>query len=123
MLSSDSSQSIEPGTTSTGRWLEQRRIRLAAWIAAAEALIVYFSSDLTRWTVVILAAVAVLAWLGGRDSRSHLVRQILWILAVSQLLAVVAVSLGWLVKWALITGVIVFAFLGLGYLILDRRRA
>jgi hypothetical protein len=119
---SDSPQSIEHGTTSTGRWLESRRIRLAVWIAAAEALIVLVSSDITKWTVIVFAVAAVLAWLAARDSRSHLLRQVLWILAVSQLLAVVAVSLGWIVKWALITAAIAFAVVGIGYLFVDRRR-
>ena len=62
-----------------------------------------------------------LAWLGGRESSSHIVRQVLWIFAASQLLAVIAVILAWIVKWALIMAVVIFAVLGLVYLFLDRR--
>ena len=51
-------------------WLQERRTRLALWIAAAESLLVLFSHNLTKWTVIALAIVAVLAWLGGRESRS-----------------------------------------------------
>jgi hypothetical protein len=118
---SDSPRAVQHGSSRAGRWLETRRIRLAAWIAAGEAIIVLFSHDVTKWTVIVLAIVAVFAWLGGRESSSHLVRQVLWIFAASQLLAVIAVILAWIVKWALIMAVVVFAVLGLVYLFLDRR--
>jgi hypothetical protein len=118
---SDSPRAVQHGSSRAGRWLEERRIRLSAWIAAAEALIVLFSHDVTKWTVIVLAIVSVLAWLGGRESSSHLVRQVLWIFAASQLLAVIAVILAWIVKWAVIMAVVVFAVLGLVYLFLDRR--
>jgi hypothetical protein len=112
---------MEHGASRASRWLEQRRTRLALWVAGAEAIVVLFSHDLTKWTVIVLAVVSVLAWLGGRESGSPLVRQILWIFAASQLLAVIAVILAWIVKWALIMAVVVFAVLGLVYLFLDRR--
>ena len=118
---SDSPHAVEHGSSRPGRWLEARRIRLAAWIAAGEAIVVLFSHDVTKWTVVALAVVSVLAWLGGRESRSQVVRQVLWIFAASQLLAVIAVILAWIVKWALIMAVVIFAVLGLVYLFLDRR--
>jgi hypothetical protein len=71
--------------------------------------------------VVVLAVVGIVAWLGGRESGSHLVRQVLWIFAASQLLALILVIFGWFLKLALIVGVIVLAVLGLAYLFLDRR--
>jgi hypothetical protein len=118
---SDSSHAVPQGTSRAGRWLEQRRIRLSLWIAAAESVVVLFSHDLTKWTVIVLAVVGVVAWLGGRDSRSHVVREVLWIFAASQLLAVIAVILAWVLKWLVILAVIAFAVVGLGYLLLDRR--
>ncbi|HET7566977.1 MAG TPA: hypothetical protein VFJ91_03235 [Gaiellaceae bacterium] len=118
MLSGSSSHALEPGP---GGWLRARRTRLALWIAAAEGVIVAFSHDVTKWTVIVLAAAATLAWSAGRNSRSSLVRQALWIFAASQLLAVVLVLLAWIVKWAVILGLVVFAVVGLAYLFLDRR--
>jgi hypothetical protein len=118
---SDSPHAIDRGSSRAALWLQQRRTRIAFWIAAAESLVVLLSHDLTKWTVIVLAAVAVLAWLGGRESRSHIVRHILWIFAASQLLAVIGVILAWIVKWAVIMAVVVFAVLGLVYLFLDRR--
>jgi len=118
---SDSPQAIEPGSSRAGRWLEARRYRLSFWIAGLEALVVLFSHDVTKWTVIVLAVVGVVAWLGGRDTGSHVVREVLWIFAASQLLAVIAVILAWIVKWAVILAIVVFAVVGLAYLFLDRR--
>ena len=118
---SDSPHALEHGTSGPGRWLQQRRVRISAWIAAAECLVVLVSHDVTKWAVIGLAAVAVLVWLGGRESGSHVVRQILWIFAASQLLAVIGVILAWIVKWAVIMAIVIFAILGLVYLFLDRR--
>ena len=118
---SDSSHAIDHGSSRAGRWLHAHRVRASLWIAAAEAVVVLFSHDVTKWTVIVLAAVSVLAWLGGRESRSDVVRQVLWIFAASQLLAVIAVILAWIVKWAVILAVVVFAVLGLVYLFVDRR--
>ncbi|HET7571615.1 MAG TPA: hypothetical protein VFJ77_02990 [Gaiellaceae bacterium] len=118
MLGGSSSHALEPGP---GRWLRGRRTHLALWIAAAEGIVVAVSHDVTKWTVIVLAVVATLAWLGGRNSGSSLVRQVLWIFAASQLLAVVLVLLAWIVKWAVILGLVAFAVVGLAYLFFDRR--
>jgi hypothetical protein len=120
-LTMDSTHAIQPGSSRAGRWLEARRFRLAIWIAVAEALIVLFSQDLTKWTVIVLAVVAVVAWFVGRESRHQVVREALWIFAASQLLASLAAVLGFIVKWALITVVVIGAVIGLVYLFLDRR--
>ena len=118
---SGSSQAIEHGTTRPGRWLAAHRFRLAVWIAAAEALVVLFSHDLTKWTVIALAVVGAIAYVAGRESGSDVVRHALWIFAASQLLAVIAVILGWIVKWAIILAIVAFAVIGLAYLFTDRR--
>jgi hypothetical protein len=104
-----------------GGWLQHRRVRLAAWIAAAEGIVVLFSHDITRWTVIVLAIVGVVGYLGGRESRSRIVRNVLWIFAAAQLLAVVLVILAWVVKWAIILAIVVLAIGGLAYLFVDRR--
>jgi hypothetical protein len=118
---SDSPHAMQHGSSAPGRWLQQRRIRIAAWIAAAEGLVVLFSHAITKWTVIVLAIVGVIAWLGGRESRFHVVRQVLWIFAAAELLAVVLVILAWIVKWAIILAIVVLAVVGLAYLFVDRR--
>lgn len=118
---SDSPRAVDRGSSRAGLWLHEKRTRLALWIAAAESVVVLFSHDLTKWTVIALAVIAVLSYLGGRESRSQIVRNILWIFAASQLLAVIGVILAWIVKWAVIMAVVIFAILGLVYLFTDRR--
>jgi hypothetical protein len=111
-------RTVEPGL---GGRLRFHRVRIALWIAVLEGVVVFFSHDLTKWTVMFLAAIAGLLYLLGRNAKSNLIRQVLWIFAASQLLAFVLVMLGWIVKWALIAGLIVFAIGALAYLFVDRR--
>ena len=118
MLSEAPNRTIEPGL---GGRLRFHRVRISLWIGGLEGIVVLFSHDLTKWTVMFLAVIAGLLYLLGRNAKSNVVRQVAWIFAASQLLAFVLVTLGWLVKWALIGGVIVVAILGLAYLFVDRR--
>ena len=118
MLTEPSTQTVEPGR---GGWLRARRHRLALWIAAGEGVIVAVSHDLTKWTVVALAAIATVAWLLGRNSSSSVVRQVVWIFIVSQLLAAVLVLFAVFFKWLLILGLIACAVIALAFLWFDRR--
>jgi hypothetical protein len=111
-------RTVEPGL---GGRLRFHRVRIALWVAAIEGVIVVFSNDVTKWTVMVLAIVAGLLYVLGRNAKSNVVRQMLWIFAASQLLAFLLVSLGWIVKWALIAGLIAVAVVGLAYLFVDRR--
>ena len=60
---------VEAGSTRIGRWLRERRLRLALWIAVVEGLIVALTADLTKWTVLVIGIVVlafyVLAFTGG----------------------------------------------------------
>ena len=111
---SDSPHAIEHGSSRAGRWLEQHRTRAALWIAAIESVVVLFSHDVTKWTVIALAVVSVLAWLGGRETRSQVVREILWIFAVSQLL-VLTVPIGLAILSTI--AIILFALLAVAALV------
>jgi hypothetical protein len=111
-------RTVEPGL---GGRLRFHRVRIALWIAALEGIVVFFSHDLTKWTVMFLAIIAGLLYWLGRNAKSNIVRQLVWIFAASQVLAFVLAMLGWIVKWAVIAGLILFAVLALGYLFVDRR--
>lgn len=113
---------IEHGTSRPGRWLRERRTRMAFWIAAAEAIVVVVAHDVTSWMVFGLAVVAVAVyWFVGRDSRSDTFRQSSWIFAVSQLLAVVAAIVVFVFLWAAVVAVVLFALVALFFLLRDRR--
>lgn len=113
--------SPHPAERGPGGWLRARRHRLALWIAAAEGVLVAVSADLTKWTVVALAAVAGVSWLVGRNVRSNGIRQFLWIFVVSQLIAVVLVLFAVFFKWLLILGLVACAVVALAFLWFDRR--
>jgi len=101
--------------------LRARRHRLALWIAVGEGVVVAVSHNLTKWTVVAIAAIAGVSWLLGRNSRSNGIRQALWIFVVSQLIAVVLVLFAVFFKWLLILGLVACAVVALAFLWFDRR--
>jgi hypothetical protein len=114
-------QPIEHGTTRTGRWLRQRRIRITLWIAVIEGIIVALLHDISRWTVIALAIpVLALYVFWGRSARSDTVRQILWIGGASQALAVVVVILAFLLDWLALLLAGIFAAIALLFLLSDR---
>lgn len=119
---SDSPRVLEHGTSRAGRWLRARRTKIAFWIAALEAIVVVFAHDVSRWTVIGLAIVMVAIYtLVGREARSDTFRQTSWILAASQLLAVLAAILAFILFWTAIVAVVVFAVVSLLFLYRDRR--
>jgi hypothetical protein len=72
-------------------WLRRNRLKLALGIALAEGIIVALEEDFSRWTVILIAIPVVLFYLlAGRTLESDAAREISWILAMSQALAVVA---------------------------------
>jgi hypothetical protein len=118
----EGSHAIEHGTSRSGRWLRARRTRFALWVAAAEAIVVAVSPDVSKWTVFVLAILAVALYLfAGRASSSDAFRQGSWIFAVSQLLAALAAILAFILFWTAIIAVIVFALVALFIVFTDRR--
>jgi len=112
---------IDHDSSRTGRWLRQRRLRTALWIAVIEAVLAAFTHDVSRLTIVVLAAVFVpiyLIW--GRD-QGDTIRQITWIAAASQALAVVAALLAYLVGLLVLVIAGIFAAVALFLIFSDRR--
>jgi hypothetical protein len=114
---------IDSDSTRVGRWLRARRVRLAIWVAVAEGLIVALENDISKWTVMILAiAVLALYFVAGRDLKWDVGRQLAWIAAASQVLALL-VALFAFILWGIALGaVVVLAILALVYLYSDLRR-
>ena len=72
-------------------WLRENRLKIALGIAVAEGLFVALEDDFSRVTVIVIAIPVVLFWLlAGRSLDSEVGREISWILAMSQALAVCA---------------------------------
>jgi hypothetical protein len=112
---------IEHRSTRTGRWLRARRVRISLWIAVIEGLVVAFEKDFSRWTVIIVAVPLLALYLvWGRKASSDTVRQISWIAAASQALAVVVVVLSFVVAWLALVIAGIFAAIALLFLLGDR---
>ena len=77
-------------TSNTGRWLYQRRLKIALGIAVLEGIIVALEKDFSRWTVIIISAPIIAFYLfAGRSLDSDTGRQFAWIAAASQAFAVI----------------------------------
>ncbi len=77
---------IEHGTSRTERWLRERRLRVALWIAVTEGILIVLGVISVPIAVVVALAVLVLYFSVGSRLASGTASQIGWIAAVSQAL-------------------------------------
>jgi len=114
---------IEAGSTRTGRWLRERRVRIALWAAVVEGLVAAFSHDIGRWTILALAVVVLAFYIvAGRQLRWDVARQLSWIAAASQVLAILVIIFAFILKLVAIVAIVIFALIALVYLFSDQRR-
>ena len=118
-----SQSAIEGGSTRAGRWLRERRLKLALWIAVFEGIVVAIRGDISRYTVVIVAAAVLVVYMLVRENiRWDAARQVVWIVAASQVLALLVVILAFIVGVVALVLVALFAVVALAYLFSDLRR-
>lgn len=113
---------VEQQESRIGRWLRPRRLPIALFVGLVETLLVLLNG--LGWFWVLGAAVLAVGFhfFVGRRARFHSVREISWIVAVSQLIAVVVPLLWELVKFLAITVLVVLALVLLVMLLVDRRQ-
>ena len=88
----------QPAPAPRQSWLHENRLKIALGIAIAECLFVALEEDFSRVTVIVIAIPVVLFWLlAGRTLDSEVGREISWIAAMSQALAVAAAIIAILV--------------------------
>ena len=98
---------LEHRSSATGRWLRAHRVKLALWIAVAEAILVLVHVIPTLVAVGIAISVVVAYFTVGRSIRSYTGRQAAWVGATSQALVVlVPLLLSLLAGLAIVAGVI-----------------
>jgi len=114
---------IDAHSTRMSRWLRERRLRLALWIAVLEGIVVAVRGDISRWTVVVIALAVLGIYMATRD-RVHwdAGRQVIWIVAASQVMALLVVILVFFVGVIALVLVAGFAILALVYLFSDLKR-
>jgi hypothetical protein len=114
---------IEAGSTRTGRWLRERRIRIALWVAVIEGLIAAFSHDIGRWTILVMAVIVLAFYMvAGRQLRWDVARQLSWIAAASQVLAILVIIFAFVLKLIAIVLIVGFALVALVYLFSDHKQ-
>ncbi len=98
-----------------------RRWRVVLGIALVEGVIVGLSPDVSRWTVVALAAAAFALYVTvGRSTRWQTGHELVWIFACSQALAVVIAVLSFFFSWLAYVAAAVLAVAALALLAVRR---
>jgi hypothetical protein len=116
-----SQAAAEPSYSRTGRWLAERRLKIAIVIAVLEGILVAFEKEFSRWTVIIIAAPIVVFYIfAGRALESDTGRQISWIAAASQAFAVLLVILFFVIGLIALIFVGIFAAVALFLLLTDK---
>ena len=111
---------IEAGGTRIGRWLRARRIRLSLWVAIIEGLLVALTPDLTKWTVIIIGVILLAFYMvAGRRMGWDVGRELSWIAAASQALAILVVIFAFVLKLVAIVAIVILAIVALVYLFSD----
>jgi hypothetical protein len=117
----DRPATIEHGSTRFGRELRENRTRLAILLAIVEGVLVVVGA-IDWWVVVVLAIAAVAFYvLRGRAARHNTVREVSWILAVSQLAVVLVPALVLVATALAIVALVFLALIALVVLLRDRR--
>jgi hypothetical protein len=113
---------IEHGGGRPTRWLRERRTRLAVWVALVEGVLVLVHV-VPRWPAfgVAIAVVAAYLWV-GRTSRSPLLRQAGWTLAVSQALVLLIPVFALLFWTVAVVAVVILGAVALFVLFSERGR-
>jgi hypothetical protein len=112
---------IEAGESGRGNWLRERRLRLALLIGLVESLLVVFAGLGWFWVLALAAAAVALYIFVARGARYHALREVAWIFAASQLIAVIVPVLWVVAKFVAVLILVVMAALLLIMLLMDRR--
>ena len=110
---------VEHRQSAASRWLRERRFRIALLVAFIESLAVVTSSLGWFW-VLGAAVISVALYLLGRRTASRSVHEVTWILAASQLIAVIVPLLWEFVKFLAVLVLVLLALFFLAILLLDR---
>lgn len=111
----------EPAATPRHSWLD-RRAKIALVVAAVEGLLLLLGS-LSKWLVIVVAIAGLALWfLRGKDMKPGLWKDILWVIAVSQLLIILAAIVSFFIDTLILILLGVFVAVALLLLFYDDSR-
>ncbi len=97
------------------------RTKIAMGIAFIEGIVVWVGHDVSRWTVLAVAVPLIALWAAwGRNSSKRAIREVTWIGAASQSLAIVLVILAVILSWLALILAVLLAVVALLFLFADR---
>jgi predicted membrane metal-binding protein len=111
---------IEHESSQGGRWLREHRVRTALWIAVLEVILAALTASISKYTIIALGLITIpvfLIW--GKDQRGT-IRQVSWIAAASQALAIVAILLSHFIGLFVLVLAGIFAAVALFLIFADR---
>jgi cation transport ATPase len=107
-----------PAQPARRSWLD-RRAKIALVIAAVEGLLLLLGS-LSKWLVIVVAIVGVALYLArGREMKPGLWKDVLWVVAVSQLLIILAAIVSFFIDTLILIVLGVFVAVALLLLFYD----
>ena len=112
---------IESGESGRGLWLRERRLRLALLIGLVETVLVLWGGLGWFWVLALAAVAVALYAFVARRGRYHSLREVAWIFAASQLIAVIVPVLWEVAKFLAVVILVLLAALLLVMLLMDRR--
>jgi hypothetical protein len=113
-------RTIEHGSSRAGRWLRERRLRFALWIAVLEGVLLLVHV-IPRWPAILLAAVVILSYLTvGRKTRNDIGYELSWVAAASQAMVILIPVLLFIVGTIALVAVAILAAVALFVLFTDR---
>jgi hypothetical protein len=115
------SPALELRESRSGLWLRARRLRLALLVGLVESVLVLLGDSGWFWVLAAAAAAVAFYLFVGRSLRFHAGRELSWIAAASQLIAVLVPVLWVLVKTVAIVVLVVMVIFLLVLLLADRR--
>ena len=111
---------IEHESSQGGRWLREHRVRTALWIAVLEVVLAALTASVSKYTIIALGLITIPVYLiWGKDQRGT-IRQVSWIAAASQALAVVAILLSHFIGLFVLVLAGIFAAVALFLIFADR---
>ena len=117
----DGAPAIEHGGTATGRWLRERRLKIALGIAVVEGILVVVGV-IPSWVAIVVGLAVVAFWFFvGHNLPSDAARQASWTAALSQVFMALVPLLAFVLTALAVVALVAIALVALVALLADRR--